>query len=98
MVLESEESLLQVLHAILAGRGKNLEQVKRFQAMVWDGPLRGIDQARADVFRDLAYDLSFFEPDPGKRAESPSYYGTERLRAEVSEALARLKNLPMPAD
>jgi hypothetical protein len=42
------------------------------------------------ILRDVAFDLAFFVADPGWRAEDPSYYGPERARSEIENALERL--------
>jgi hypothetical protein len=42
------------------------------------------------ILRDVAFDLAFFVADPEWRAEDPSYYGPERARSEIENALERL--------
>jgi hypothetical protein len=49
--------------------------------------------AEWEILRDLAWDLSYYEPDPRARAEDPSYYGEERLTTEIEEALHKLECL-----
>jgi len=34
--------------------------------------------------------LDYYEPDPDLRREDPSFYGDERVEAEVKEALEKL--------
>lgn len=46
-----------------------------------------------EILRDLAWDLSFYDSDPRARAEDPSYYGEERLKTEIEEALGKLERL-----
>jgi hypothetical protein len=49
--------------------------------------------AEWEILRDLAWDLSYYEPDPRFRAGNPSFYGEERLETEIEEALRKLEGL-----
>jgi hypothetical protein len=60
---------------------------------VWAGAADSLPAPAIDVVRDLAYDLDFFEPNSGKRAEDPAFYGVDRLDKEIREALSRLAEL-----
>ncbi len=62
-----------------------------FQRIVWSGSELLIDQKVLDIILDLAYDLDFYEPDPSKRAEDPSYYGDERAEEEIRSGLDKLR-------
>ena len=54
---------------------------------------RSIGRNATDILDELAYDLNFFVADPNVRAESPSYYGDERLVSEISGAVRRLSEV-----
>jgi hypothetical protein len=65
--------------------------VREFQRQVWDS--EGPEDAVWEVLGDLAYDLEFWVPNPEWRKEDLSYYGDERLEAEIRSALDKLDNL-----
>jgi hypothetical protein len=44
-----------------------------------------------EMLSALAYDLDFYEPDEALRKQEPSYYGDERLEAEIKSVLRKLK-------
>jgi hypothetical protein len=64
--------------------------VAQFQNLVWSGLDPSLPSIIADVMRDLAYDLDYFEPNPYMRSESASFYGHARFEEEVRSALQNL--------
>ena len=67
--------------------------ISDFQRLVWEDPEEEKEGTMSEVFGDLAIDLDYYEPDPGKRSEHPSYYGDERLEVEIRAALNKLHTL-----
>ena len=67
--------------------------VAEFQALVWSGLDPTIPENIRDVLGDLALDLDYFEVDPVVRKEDPTYFGHERLEAEIRGALRRLEQM-----
>ncbi len=67
-------------------------RIREFQDFVFDSanPPAGFSEGDWEILADLAYDLDFYESDPGKRREDPSYYGDERLVRDIRESLAKL--------
>ena len=66
---------------------RRMEIIKAFQDEVWANAEQFLSAPLDDVLRDLAYDLDFYEPDPGKRAEDRAYFGDEQFRDLVRAAL-----------
>ena len=65
--------------------------VAEFQRQVWDAERP--EDAVWEVLSDLAYDLDFWVPNPEWRKQDLSYYGDERLEAEIRSALEKLDDL-----
>jgi len=65
------------------------EVVAQLQHGVWNSA--EIPEAADEILRELAYDLDYFEPSIGARAEDPSFFGEERAVAEIKKALERLR-------
>jgi hypothetical protein len=86
---------LQNIIAMLVDALLHPEERKRlihdFQKTIWSKSQPLIEEKILEVFRDLAYDLDFYEPDPKKRAEDPSYYGDDRAVEEIRSTLEELK-------
>lgn len=51
-----------------------------------------------DILNDLAYDLTFYEPDPVKRAEDEVFYGDCRLEKEILGAIEKIRGLARPVN
>jgi hypothetical protein len=64
-----------------------------FQRVVWGSSewRNGLAPDAADVIRDLAYDLDFYEPDSTARLEERSLFGAERAIELIREALATIQ-------
>jgi hypothetical protein len=90
-MLDKEQLLLLLLLALDDAASRS-ESIKRFQSAVFDGDQRslGLNDIEWDVFTELAQDLDYYEPDEGLRREDPSFYGDERVEAEIKEALGKL--------
>jgi hypothetical protein len=69
-------------------RGQTL---RKFQEIVFQTPGIIGEKWVSEVFRDLAYDLDFYEPNPEIRREDPSLYGDERVEDEIRSSLKTLK-------
>lgn len=82
---EAIEQALSLLAAVLMQPSN--PTVKQFQNFIWDSEGSG---AVAEVLGDLAYDLDFFEPDPKKRSEDPSFFDSNRVKSLVVEALEEI--------
>lgn len=83
--------LLSLLAGISTGAELDRSLVTELQDRIWDTkPLTGPDTV-LEILADLAYDLDFWEPDPAKRREDPSFFGDDRARAEIREAVERLR-------
>lgn len=69
--------------------------IRRLQNFVWNTEAVGTP-TQDDVFRMLAHDLDFYEPDPRVRREDRSYFGDERLLDELRGAKAALDQQAEP--
>lgn len=58
-----------------------------------DPPTVDFSDEVVDVLADLVTDLAYYVQNPEWRQEDASYYGNERLKAEVFDALRRLHEL-----
>jgi hypothetical protein len=90
------EKMLSILVKALSEISARKESVREFQRCFWDNQLHiksSIGENAYNILADLAYDLDFFEADPGVRAQDTTYYGDERLDREIEVALKRLSEL-----
>lgn len=85
--------LYDLLHATLKASVQRKNNVKHFQAIVFDGAMQslGLSEIEWDVLTQLAQDLDFYEPDPVMRKEDASFCGEEKLCNEILEALRKLQ-------
>jgi len=51
-----------------------------------------LSPADRETVRELALDLEYFVASPLNRAGDPSYFGPDRARREIAEALAKLRS------
>jgi hypothetical protein len=82
---------VSILRAILESQSGKQELVGKFQKLVWSTHPRELQSREDEILRDLAYDLDFYEGDPKIRREDFSFYGDERLEAEIVAALEKLE-------
>jgi len=82
--------MMEILKAILSDKANRKQLVKQFQQSIWDKEEEE-DNVIDEILSELAYDLDFYEPDKELRAESPSYYGDDRLEAEIKSALQKIE-------
>jgi len=89
------DKLINILKNILQENNyiKINEMIKEFQNFVWLNDDFNDNDIYADVFINLAYDLDYYESNSEFRKESSSYYGNERLRKEIVEALKKIEIL-----
>ena len=84
------DELIALLQEILREGTGRRERIERFQQEVWQGPSDPAQEPLPASLADLAYDLDFYEGDPGARREDPAYFGDDRLVAEVAATLRGL--------
>jgi hypothetical protein len=90
--------MITELEGILSAEGhRRQELIAQLQERVWDSSDR-IPSPEREILDELAYDLSFFEPDDELRAEDAVYFGVERLHREITTAIARLRDLHTTSD
>jgi hypothetical protein len=78
------QTILEVQHPIRA------KLIKEFQDEVWNDESI-LDENMNEFLSELTYDLDFYEPNEQWRNEAPSYYGEERLEAEIKSAIQKLQ-------
>lgn len=81
---------MEILISILNDKGNRENWVRQFQEYIWNKNPRFNNVEEEDILSDLAYDLDFYQPDMKVRKEDPSYYGDDRLEAEIKTALEKL--------
>jgi len=85
--------LTRLLEQALADPARLEALIGQFQRTVFaagDEEL-ALSPALREIVRELALDLEYFVASPEKRAEDPSYFGHDRARREIEEALAKLR-------
>lgn len=87
------EQIVQLLYRALAQRTQRREIVETVVREVSD---HREEEPQWEVLRDLAWDLSYYDPNDDDRAKEPSYYGDDRFDREVAEALLKLDNMKSP--
>jgi hypothetical protein len=87
------QELIKILDQILADCTHRKELIKDFQNKIWNDKFVASDEVK-NIFKELAYDLDFYEPNPKIRKEDSSFYGDDKLLFEVGKALDKIKNLP----
>ncbi len=81
--------LLDILHQ----KNKRTELIKKFQEEVLNRESDNNDKNLFTIFKELAYDLDYYEPDFKSRKEFEGYYGDERLEQEIKFALNKIDDL-----
>lgn len=81
------DTLKQIIESKAVERKKLIEE---FQKQVWNREIQ-INNPDSEILSELAYDLDFYEPDENLRREDFSYYGDERLKAEITATLEKLE-------
>ena len=86
-------SIRQVLTELTADPTLDPGQVRRFQEAVWNQAehIVGATREQEEIIRNLAYDLDYFEPNERIRSEDRSFYGEERARNEIAQALRAIE-------
>lgn len=88
---------MEILKAILSDEVNRKQLIKQFQQSIWDKE-EDKDNVIDEILSELAYDLDFYEPDKELRKESTSYYGDDRLEAEIKSALQKIEQYNKAAD
>jgi len=82
---------IALLELAVRNKAQLIAHVRRFQEEVFhDESLSG---PAADALRDLAYDLEYYEPDPGRRCEDPALFDDTRAMKEIVDTLSRIRGL-----
>ena len=89
---DSDHLVELLIQALMFPRLRN-DSIRDFQKLVSDDQEEEKEGTASEVFADLAIDLDYYEPDPVKRSEDPSYFDDERLEEEIRKALAKLNAL-----
>lgn len=90
--MNDSDRLIELLVQALLLPKLRSHSIADFQRLVWENPGEK-EGPMSQVFGDLAVDLDYYEPEPSKRSEHPSYYGDERLEVEIRAALTKLHTL-----
>ncbi len=81
---------IELVHSILQAKSDRKEKVSEFQDLIWEKASDIPDKAAREVLFDLAYDLSYYEPDEKLLREDPRYYGDDKLEQELLASLKKL--------
>lgn len=88
------EQIIQLLYRALEQRTQRLELVETLVRAVSDHREK---EPQWEVLRDLAWDLSYYNPSEDDGAKDGAYYGDDRFDREVAEALLKLDEMKSPA-
>ena len=66
------------------------DAISSVQNMILDEPDMPDDDLQ-QIFSDLAYDLNFYEDEPGDRDEQLGYYGDDKLVEVVDTAIKKIE-------
>src|SRR5215831_16630388 len=91
--MKDSDQLIELLIEALMFPRMRKDSIRDFQRLVSDDQEKEKAGTASEVFGDLAIDLDYYEPDPIKRSEDPSYFGDERLEEELRAALDKLSAL-----
>lgn len=87
------DTLIDLLRQALECPDERITKVKEFQRLVWEAEENEIQPSERwlwDIFDDLAADLEYYEPNEVWRKESPLFFGDEKVRQLIEEALSRI--------
>ena len=77
---------MEILNQILFDKKHRTALIKEFQELIWN------DENANMILSELAYDLDFYEPSEELRNQDKSYFGDERLEAEIRSAIQKLND------
>ncbi len=83
--------ILNLLEIAVCEPHRLAEIVPVVQSEVWRGELQ--EGPSAEILRDLAFDLDFYEPNPKARLEDPSFRSAAEIISEIQAVLKRLREL-----
>ena len=72
------DDVLGLLREVGKATGNRRQLVFRFQQIVWHDLPTDAGGEIAEILRDLALDLAYYEPNPLFRAESPEFFDDRR--------------------
>jgi hypothetical protein len=76
---------MEILEKIVRDKLDRKRFISEFQDFIWN-----TENANENL-TELAYQLDFYEPDETERRKEPSYFGDDKLAAEVALAIQQLK-------
>jgi hypothetical protein len=76
---------VEQVRKILDSKDNRKKLISEFQNSVWD------DENADEVYRELAYDLDFYEPNEKYRKESTSFYDDKQLEELLNAVLKKYK-------
>ncbi|MCX8486568.1 MAG: hypothetical protein ORN53_05235 [Crocinitomicaceae bacterium] len=76
---------MEILEKIVRDKLNRKLFISEFQESIWNA------ENANEILTELVYQLDFYEPDETKRREDPSYFGDDKLAAEVALAIQQLK-------
>ena len=88
--MEKVHTIKELLHTIKRTSGwPRMEAMRSLQNMILDEPDMP-DEDIQQIFSDLAYDLNFYDNEPG-RDEALGYYGDDKLMEVVDTAIKKIE-------
>lgn len=83
------KEIIRVLEAAVREPFLLRETISRLQKFVWTSS--ALPTGVEEDLRALAYDLDYFEPDPARRKEDPSFIDEDCAIAEIRQVIAKLR-------
>jgi hypothetical protein len=85
------KKIIQFLEAAAREPALLPETISRLQEVVWTSS--ALPMGVEEDLRGLAYDLDYFEPDPTRRNEDPTFIDHDTAIAEIRQVIAKLRKV-----
>jgi hypothetical protein len=82
--------IINILEQIISDSFQRESLIEDFQNKIWNEEFIASAEV-AEIYRDLANDLNYYEPTIEWRKEDPSYYGEDRLIQGLLSAISKIK-------
>lgn len=85
------KEIIRILEAAVREPSLLRETISRLQRFVWTSS--ALPMGVEEELRALAYDLDYFEPDPSRRSEDPSYIDQDSAITEIRQVITKLREV-----
>jgi hypothetical protein len=87
------KNIIELLNKLLVEENKEVV-IKSLRDCVFNNTgFSTLDEQIQDILYELVYDLDFYQPDPAKRSEDPSFFDDEKLIEYTSSVIKKLREI-----